>query len=211
MVGDTSPPESAAELLSRIGGRDGLAEITTRVREDRGLSRTEFAARLGRNARFIEPIENGRGAADMYLSTVMLLAQAGEVSIGLFVASYARPKDDPLPWPREHRPPRRRRRQLDVAARAFGATLRHLRVRQMDWAQEDLAELSGLTQGYLSKLELGQVPKPRILTVTRLGRTFGSTPAEQIAYATQLAQSYAGEIDAPQLGRPYATWRRRST
>lgn len=212
---ESGPPDERDPdvLLRLIGGREGIAEMTRRVREDRGLSRAEFAGRMGRRARFLEPIENGRGTRDMHLSTVMLLARAGEVSIGLFVASYARPKDDPLPWPREHRPPRQpaRARQVRVAARALGATLRHIRVRQKNWPQQQLSDLSGMTQGYLSQLELGHVLAPRLLTVVRLGRTFGTTPAERIAYATQLAQSYAGEITAPRLGRPYAAWRRRPT
>jgi transcriptional regulator with XRE-family HTH domain len=201
-------------VLARIGGLDGLAEMTRRVREDRGLSRAKLAERVGRKPKFIEQIENARAAANAHVLTVTLLARASEVSVGLFVASYARPKEDPLPWPRERRPASAgvtAAHDRSLGAAALGATLRELRVRQKGWPQRELAERTKMNQRYLSALELGSVPNPLLLTITRLGRAFGDTPPTQIAYATRLAQAYAGEIDAPPLGRPYGGWSRRRT
>jgi transcriptional regulator with XRE-family HTH domain len=215
------------ELLASIGGLEGLAEMLRRVRADRGLSQDEIAAHVGRRRRFVEQIECARAPQNAHVLTVTLLARAGEVSVGLFVASFARPREDPLPWPREHQPPWHHAiirpgatfgdtyRDLSAhgaiaGAGALGATLRELRVRQRDWPQRELAARTGINQRYLSSLERGAVPFPLLLTLARLGRAFGATTAAQIAYATKLAQSYAGEIEAPPLGRPFASWPRRS-
>ena len=215
------------ELLSSIGGLDGLAEMLRRVRGDRGLSQEEVAERVGRRRRFVEQIECGRAPQNAHVLTVALLSRACEVSVGLFVASFARPREDPLPWPREHRSPRRAvsirpgatfgdtyrdllAQDAIAGAPALGATLRDLRVRQRDWPQRELAARTGINQRYLSSLERGAVPYPLLLTLTRLGRACGATTAEQIAYTTRLAQTYAGEIEAPPLGRPFASWPRRT-
>lgn len=217
------PPD---ELLASVGGLQGLGEMVRRVRTDRGLSQPELADRIGRRKRFVEQIECARAPANAHVLTVTLLAQAGEVSVGLFVASFARPREDPLPWPREHRPARQRaslrpgtslgqtyrdlRAQGAIAgAAALGATLRELRVRGRDWSQGELAARTGINQRSISCIERGTVPYPLLLTITRIGRAFGTTVAEQLAYTTQLAQAYAGEIEAPPLGWAFASRPRR--
>lgn len=214
------------ELLASIGGLQGLGEMARRVRTDRGLSQEELAERMGRRKRFVEQLECARAPQNAHVLTVTLLARAGEVSVGLFVASFARPTEDPLPWPREHRPVRQHAsirpgtslgatyrallaQGAIAGAEALGATLRELRVRGRDWPQRELAARTGMNQRSISCLERGTVPYPLLLTITRIGRAFGTTVAEQLAYTTQLAQAYAGEIDAPPLGRPYASWPRR--
>jgi transcriptional regulator with XRE-family HTH domain len=133
------------------------------------------------------------------LLTATLLARACEVSVMLFVASFALPRDDPLPWPREHQPPERMPGAVAGAA-AMGAALRKLRL-DRNWSQYDLAERSGLSQSKISHLEHGAGAAPRVLTVTRLGRAFAAMTAQQISYAAQLAQAYAGEVEAPPLSR----------
>lgn len=214
------------ELLASIGGLQGLGEMVRRVRTDRGLSQEELAERMGRRKRFVEQIECARAPQNAHVLTVTLLARAGEVSVGLFVASFARPREDPLPWPREHRPPRQSAairagaslgdtyrgllgQGAIAGAGALGATLRQLRVRGRNWPQRELSDRTGINQRSISCLERGAVPYPLLLTITRLGRAFGTTVAEQLAYTTQLAQAYAGEIDAPPLGRAFASWPRR--
>jgi transcriptional regulator with XRE-family HTH domain len=118
----------------------------------------------------------------------------------LFVASFALPIGDPLPWPREHRPPGNHPQVRLAGPTAFGATLRDERYR-LNWSMADLGERAHLTTAEIGKLERGEVAAPTLLTVTQLGRALAATPRRQIAHATQLAQSYAGEIPAPRLRR----------
>lgn len=198
-------PTSDAELLATIGGREGLAEMLRRVRSDRGLSQAELGGRVGRPYSWVQGIESPRGQRDVNIHTVTLLARACEVSIGLFVASFCRPREDPLPWPREHRSLNSPTDPIP-GPMALGATLRHLRL-QRNWTQHVLAERAGgASYTRISDLERGSVVRPLLLTLTRLGRAFGDTPVAQISYTTQLAQSYAGEIEAPPLRRIYADY-----
>lgn len=189
-------PTSENELPDTIAGIGGLAAMSIRLRAARGLSEAQLAAKVGRPARFVARIEASEVRAPTLL-TAMLLARACEVSVTLFVASFALPREDPLPWPREHRPPERTPDAVPGAA-AMGATLRRLRL-DRNWSQYDLAMRSGLSQSKISHLERGAGVAPRLLTVTRLSRAFAAVTALQISYAAQLAQAYAGEVEAPPL------------
>jgi transcriptional regulator with XRE-family HTH domain len=163
-----------------------------RVRADRELTHEQLAVRIDSTPAWIEALECAR-STDLTLATVSLLAFACEVSVALFVASFALPIGEPLPWPRAHRPPGDPPGVRLAGPRAFGATLRDERYR-LNWTMVALADRAGLRPAKIGQLERGQVAAPALLAVTRLARALADTPPAQIAHATQLAQSYAGEI-----------------
>ena len=185
------------ELVKSIGGAGGLAAMLRRVRADRELTAEQLAARIDSVPAWIDALECGR-SSDLTLAVVSLLAYACEVSVALFVASFALPLGEPLPWPREHRPLSDPPHVRLAGPRAFGATLREERYR-LNWTMAALADRAGLRPVKIGRLERGQVVAPALLAVTRLGRALADTPPSQIAHMTQLAQSYAGEITAPRL------------
>jgi transcriptional regulator with XRE-family HTH domain len=185
------------DVAASIGGVVALAAMLRRVRADRAFSQEEVAARIQRPAGFVARLESA-DVPEPSVLTVALLASACEVSVSLFVASFALPTDDPLPWPREHRPPSRRRRATFPGARALGATLRELRY-QRNWSQQELGARAGMSASHIGALERGAIQSPLLLTVARIGRGFATTPTAQVAHTTHLAQAYAGEIKAPPL------------
>lgn len=191
--------DDADELARSIGGVGGLAAMLRRVRGDRDLTQQQLASRIQSTVAYVSSVESAR-TPDPTLLTVSLLAYGCEVSVSLFVASFALPIEAPLPWPREHRPPSDPPLVRLAGPRAFGATLRAERYR-LNWSQAYLGERAGLTELVVGKLERGQVAAPALLDVTRLARALADTTPRQIAHATQLARSYAGEIPAPSLRR----------
>jgi transcriptional regulator with XRE-family HTH domain len=193
----TDEPDDLAES---IGGARALAAMLRRLRADRDLTEAQLAARIERPPDYIIDLESAR-AVEPTLLTVALLASACEVSVSLFVASFALPLGSPLPWPREHLPHDRTRVRF-AGARAFGATLRAERLRR-HWSQTTLGTRAGVNRAMIGRLERGDIPLPTLLMVTQLGRAFATSTASQIAHASRLAQSFAGEIDAPRLSRMY--------
>jgi len=187
------------ELARSIGGVGGLAAMLRRVRADRNLAPDVLALRMERPVSYVELLESARAPVPTLL-TVSLLAYGCEVSVALFVASFALPIGEPLPWPREHRPPSEYPHVRVAGPRAFGATLREERY-QLNWSTAELAARTGVDRSRIGKLERGQVPAPTLLTVTQLAHALAATTPRRIAYATQLAQSYAGEIPSPRLRR----------
>lgn len=189
-----------AELLKSIGGAGGLAAMLRRVRADRDLTAAQLAARINRDPAWIEALESAR-SSDLTVATASLLAYASEVSVALFVTSFVLSLGEPLPWPRERRPSTTDQAPIRLGGpQAFGATLREERYR-LNWTTRALADRAGLRPARVGKLERGEVAEPTLLEVTRLARALADTPPAQIAHATQLAQSYAGEIAAPRLRR----------
>ncbi len=191
----TDEPDDLAES---IGGVRALAAMLRRLRADRDLTEAQLAARIERPPDYIIALESAR-AAEPTLLTVALLASACEVSVSLFVASFALPLGSPLPWPREHHPADRTRVRF-AGARAFGATLRAERLRR-HWSQAELGARAGVNRAMIGRLERGEISLPTLLMVTQLGRAFATSTASQIAHASRLAQSFAGEIHAPRLSR----------
>jgi len=187
------------ELTRSIGGAVALAAMLRRVRADRDLTYEQLAARIYCTPAWIAALEIAR-SRDLTLATVSLLAHACEVSVALFVASFALPAGEPLPWPREHRAPVDPPHVRLAGPVAFGATLREERLR-LNWSTAALGERAGLHEGAVGRLERGHVAFPTLLVVTRLARALATTPSRQIAHAAQLAQTYAGEIPAPPLRR----------
>lgn len=185
------------ELARLIGGASGLAAMLRRVRADRELTEEQLAARVDSTPAWIDDLECAR-ASDLTLTTVSLLAYACEVSIALFVASFVLPIGEPLPWPRQHRPPSDPPLLPLAGSRAFGATLREERFR-LNWTMTVLADRAGMRSTEIGKLERGRIAAPSLLTVTRLAHALAETPSIRVAHATQLAQSYAGEIAAPRF------------
>jgi transcriptional regulator with XRE-family HTH domain len=183
------------DLLASIGGTGAVAAMLRRVRQDRALSVAQVAARIERPASYVERLEAAELPEPSVL-TATLLARGCEVSVSLFAASFALPLEDPLPWPREHRPTRRVRQRAIPGARALGATLRELRLHR-NWSQLELASRAGMSPSHVGAIERGTVRSPLLLTVARLGRAFATTTPAQIAHASHLAQSYAGELEAP--------------
>ena len=157
---------------------------------------------MGRSAKFVQQIELAPSTRSPNLLTVTLLARATEVSVALFVASFARPRTDSLVWPGEFVRLSHPAGAIPGGA-ALGATLRQLRI-DRNWSQERLGDRTRINPRILSSLERGTGLSPLVLTLTRIGRGFGDTAVEQVAIATQLAQSFAGEIPAPPLRRIYA-------
>jgi transcriptional regulator with XRE-family HTH domain len=191
--------EEQDELAHSIGGAGGLAAMLRRVRADRDLAREQLAARIQRTAEYVAALESAR-VSNPTLLTVALLAYGCEVSVSLFVASFALPIGEPLPWPREHRPVGKHPHVRVAGPRAFGATLREERF-HLNWSTAELGNRAHLSANQIGRLERGEVAAPALLTVTRLGRALAATIPGQIAHATQLAQSYAGEKPAPRLRR----------
>jgi transcriptional regulator with XRE-family HTH domain len=187
------------DLAQSIAGVRGLAAMLRRLRADRDFTQEQLATRLAWAVEYVTDLENARGPKPSLL-TISLLAYGCEVSVSLFVASFALPIGEPLPWPREHRPLSDPPHVRLAGPRAFGATLREERYR-LNWTQAYLAERAGLRHQETSKLERGSVVAPALLTVTRLARALADTTPRRIAHATQLARSYAGEIAAPPLRR----------
>jgi len=190
--------DAHAELAQSIGGVHALAAMLRRVRADRRLSTEQLAARIERAPAYVSALESAR-VPDPTLLTAALLAQGCEVSVSLFVASFALPLGEPLPWPREHRPPGEHPPLRLAGPGALGATLRDERYR-LNWSTGELAERAGLTRGEIGRLERGEVAAPALVTVTQLGRALATTTTRQVAHATQLAQSYAGEIPPRDCG-----------
>lgn len=195
-------PVSPDELSRSIGGAEALAEMLRRVRHDRELSERDLALRLYRPVDFVVRLEAAQ-VADLDLWTAAKLARCCEVSISLLVVSFALPKLEPLPWPRDHRPG-----STDIDAeefpggRAMGATLRELRLRQR-WTIWQLAERSGIHASHIGRIERGGVASPGLLILVRFAHAFAALRAAQLACIALLAMSYAGEIPAPPLaGRP---------
>jgi len=188
-----------AELLSSIGGVEAMAAMLRRVRADRVLSPEQLAARIRYPVRLIVRLEAGE-VPDPSIATATALARGCEVSVALFVASFALPRGEPLPWPREHLPSRHGQDGPIPGARGLGAMLRELRLSR-DWSQRELAARTGVAPTYLSSMERGTVQRPRLLTLTRISHAFASSAPAQVAHLTRLAQAYAGEIDAPPLRR----------
>jgi len=189
--------DDADDLAALIGGVHGLAAMLRRVRADRELTYEQLAERIDSAPALIDALESARWP-DPTLATVSLLGYGCEVSVSLFVASFALPIGEPLPWPREHRPPSDPPHVRLAGPHAFGATLCEERYR-LNWTQAYLGERAGLKEIEVGKLERGQVPAPALLTVTRLARALADTTPRQIAHATLLARSYAGEITARPL------------
>jgi transcriptional regulator with XRE-family HTH domain len=187
------------ELAQSIGGAHALAAMLRRVRADRDLPVDLLALRIERPVSYVSALESARAPVPTLL-TVALLAYGCEVSVSLFVASFALPLGDPLPWPREHRPPGEYPHVRLAGPRAFGATLREERYR-LNWSTAELATRARVHRTRIGALERGQIAAPTLLTVTQLAYALGATTPRRIAYATQLAQSYAGEIRAPRLRR----------
>jgi len=187
------------DLAQSIGGVRALAAMLRRVRADRELSPEQLAARVESTTAYVSALESAR-VLDPTLLTVALLADGCEVSVSLFVASFALPLGDPLPWPRERRPPDDHPHVRLAGPRAFGATLRDERYR-LNWSTAELAARVRVSRSRIGTLERGQVAAPTLLTVTQLAYALATTTTRRIAYATQLAQSYAGEIAAPRLRR----------
>ncbi|MBS1870537.1 MAG: transcriptional regulator [Actinobacteria bacterium] len=191
--------DAQEELAQSIGGVHALAAMLRRVRADRNLSADLLALRIERPVSYVCALERARAPVPTLL-TVALLAYGCEVSVSLFVASFALPLGDPLPWPREHQPPGEYPHVRLAGPRAFGAALREERYR-LNWSTRKLAARARVHRTRIGTLERGQVGAPTLLTVTQLAHALGATPPRRIAYATQLAQSYAGEIPAPRLRR----------
>lgn len=190
--------DAAADLAKSIGGVRALASMVRRVRADRDLTETQLAARIERPPGYVTDLESAR-TADPTLLTIALVASACEVSVALFAASFAQPLGDKLPWPRDLSPDERAGTR-PAGARAFGATLRDLRM-ERNWSQAALGDRAGLTAGMIGRLERGEIPRPTLLAVTQLGDALASSTPARVAHTCRLAQSYAGEIDAPSLGR----------
>lgn len=187
------------ELSRSIGGVQALAAMLRRVRTDRDLTQGQLAKRIRYPAAYVVALETARRRAPTLL-TASLLAYACEVSVSLFVVSFALPAGEPLPWPRERRPLADPAQVRLGGPRALGASLREARF-ALNWSIADLSVRSGLSRSTIGSLERGVVAAPALLTVTRLGRALAHTTPRQIEHASQLAQSYAGEIPAPKLRR----------
>jgi transcriptional regulator with XRE-family HTH domain len=195
--------DAQEELARSIGGVHALAAMLRRVRADRDLTAELLALRIERPVSYVSALESARAPVPTLL-TVALLAYGCEVSVALFVASFALPVGDPLPWPREHRPPGAYPHVRVGGPRAFGATLREERYR-LNWSTAELAARARVHRTQIGMLERGQITAPTLLMVTQLAHALGATTPRRIAYVTQLAQSYAGEIPAPRLRRVGAT------
>lgn len=205
-------------LLATIGGTRAMGRMLERVRRDADLTPGQLATRIGRDTRLIRHLEAGKKSHPNVLLATQL-AHACEASVALLVASFALPKDDPLPWPRKQWALPGARELQPAGADALGAAIREERL-QRGWAQDDLGVLIGTDGSYVSAIEAGGPRRrPTFLTVIRFGYALAATTPERVAHAVFFARVYAGEVEGPPMrpartvrmpsSRERAAWRRR--
>lgn len=168
-------------------GRQAVAETIAAARHDRGLTRRDFAERLGSRITWVQALENEH-KTNRGVLTITRTAYVLDLAAAVFAHAFATGTVQPIP-PRTAVPLRLFPLDPAQAAVRMGVVMRRARSGPV----RVLAATTGLHRNYHGSLERGTIENPNLQTLYRVSR--GLAPQAPALLLSILVAAYAGEVD----------------